>query len=45
MHGLIVKAEQNEGRIELPLDRIDVDEDSPHAELLEDYRHWLRNCQ
>jgi len=45
MHGLICKAEQNGERIELPLDRIDVDKGSPHAQLLEDYRHWLWNCQ
>jgi hypothetical protein len=45
MHGLICKAEQNGGRIELPLDRIDVAEDSPQDQLLEDYRHWLATCQ
>ena len=45
MYGLIVKAEQNGGRIELPLDRIDVAEDSPQNQLLEDYRHWLATCQ
>ena len=45
MHGLICKAEQQGRRIELPLDRIDVAEDSPHYQLLEDYRHWLWNCQ
>jgi Calcium binding len=45
MCGLICKAEQNGARIELPLDRIDVDEGSPHAQLLEDYRHWLATCQ
>ena len=44
MYGLIVKAEQNGARIELPLDRIDVADDSPHAQLLEDYRYWLWNC-
>ncbi len=45
MYGLICKAEQNGERIELPLDRIDVAENSPHAQLLEDYRHWLATCQ
>ena len=45
MYGLICKAEQNGGRIELPLDRIDVGEGSPQHQLLEDYRHWLWNCQ
>ena len=45
MHGLIVKAEQNGEKIELPLDRIDVEEDSPQHQLLEDYRHWLWNSQ
>ncbi len=45
MYGLISKAEQNGERIELPLDRIDVAEDSPQKQLLEDYRHWLWNCQ
>jgi hypothetical protein len=45
MYGLICKAEQNGERIELPLDRINVEEVSPHYQLLEDYRHWLWNCQ
>lgn len=45
MYGLICKAEQNGERIELPLDRIDVEGGSPHAQLLEDYRHWLWHCQ
>jgi hypothetical protein len=45
MHGLIVKAEQNGHRIELPLDRIDVEEGSPYSQLLEDYRHWQATCQ
>ena len=45
MHGLICKAEQNGERIELPLDRIDVAEDGTHYQMLEDYRHWLWNCQ
>lgn len=45
MHGLICKAEQNGHRIELPLDRIDVKDDSPLYQLLEDYRHWLWTCQ
>jgi hypothetical protein len=45
MHGLIVKAEQNGHRIELPLDRIDVPEGSPYYGLLEDYRHWQATCQ
>ncbi len=44
MHGLICKVKQNKARIELPLDRIDVTEDSPHAQLLEDYRQRLWNC-
>jgi hypothetical protein len=45
MHGLICKVEQNGEQIELPLDGIDVAKGSPHAQLLEDYRHWLWNCQ
>jgi hypothetical protein len=45
MHGLICKAEQDDHRIELPLDRIDVVKGSPYYQLLEDYRHWLWNCQ
>jgi hypothetical protein len=45
MNGLICKAEQNGHRIELPLDRIDAVEGSPQDQLLEDYRHWLWNCQ
>ncbi len=45
MYGLICKAEQNGRRIELPLDRIDVEEGSPHYQLLEDNRHWLWNGQ
>lgn len=45
MYGLICKAEQNGEKIELPLDRIDVEEGSPAYQLLEDYRHWLSNCQ
>jgi hypothetical protein len=44
-YGLICKAEQNGERIELPLGRIDVEEGSPSYQLLEDYRHWLWNCQ
>jgi hypothetical protein len=43
MYGLICKAIQDEERIELPLDRIDVPENSPNRQLLEDYRWWLRN--
>lgn len=43
MYGLICKAEQNGERIELPLDRIDVSDDGPSRQLLEDYRHWMRN--
>ncbi len=43
MYGLICKAEQNGKRIELPLDRIDVSDDSPNRQLLEDYRYWMRN--
>ena len=45
MYGLICKAEQNGHRLELPLDRIDVPKGSPQDQLLEDYRHWLWNCQ
>lgn len=45
MYGLICKAEQNGERIELPLDRINVQEGSPAYQLLEDYRHWLATCQ
>src|SRR3712207_3969175 len=40
MYGLIVKAEQDGHRIELPLNRINVEEGSPQYQLLEDYRHW-----
>jgi hypothetical protein len=43
MYGLICEAEQNGEKIELPLDRIDVEEDSPLYQLLEDYRLWLWN--
>lgn len=42
-YGLICKGEQNGERIELPLDRIDVPEDSPNRQLLEDYSYWMRN--
>ena len=45
MHGLICKAEQNGGRIELPLDRIDVEKGTQADQLLEDYRHWQATCQ
>lgn len=45
MYGLICKATQKGEKIELPLDRIDVEESSPHYQLLEDYREWLANCQ
>ena len=45
MHGLICKAAQKGEKIELPLDRIDVEESSPHYQLLEDYNCWLANCQ
>jgi hypothetical protein len=45
MHGLICKASQKGEKIELPLDRIDVQESSPHFQLLEDYICWLANCQ
>jgi hypothetical protein len=44
-YGLICKAEQGGERIELPLGRIDVEQSSPHYQLLEDYRHWLSNGQ
>ena len=43
MYGLICKAIQNDERIELPLDRLDVADDSPNRQLLEDYRFWVRN--
>ena len=43
MYGLICEAEQKGEKIELPLDRIDVEEDSPLYQLLEDYRLWLWN--
>jgi hypothetical protein len=43
MYDLVCKAEQNGGRIELPLDRIDVPDGSPSRQLLEDYRWWMRN--
>jgi hypothetical protein len=43
MYGLICKAVQNDERIELPLDRIDVAGDGPNRQLLEDYRYWVRN--
>jgi hypothetical protein len=43
VYGSICKAEQDGGRIELPLDRIDVPDDSPNRQLLEDYRYWMRN--
>jgi len=42
-YGLICKAEQAGERIELPLDRINVPEDSPNRQLLEDYRCRMRN--
>lgn len=45
MHGLICNAIQKGEKIELPLDRIDVEESSPCYQLLEDYREWLANCQ
>ena len=45
MYGLICKAEQNDEKIELPLDRIEVSKDSPNYQLLEDYRWWMRNYQ
>jgi hypothetical protein len=45
MHGLVIKAEQQGHRIELPLDRIDVPEGSPYSQLLEDYRLWQATCQ
>jgi hypothetical protein len=43
MYGLICKAVQKDERIELPLDRIDVADDSPNRQLLEDYCYWARN--
>jgi hypothetical protein len=43
MYGLICLAVQNGARIEVPLDRIDVKQDSPNYRLLEDYRYWLHN--
>jgi hypothetical protein len=45
MFGLICKAVQKGEQIELPLERIVVEADTPYFQLLEDYRHWLRNCQ
>jgi hypothetical protein len=45
MHGLICKAFQKGEKIELPLDRIDVEKSSPYFQLLEDYNYWLANCQ
>jgi hypothetical protein len=45
MHGLICKASRKGEKIELPLDRIDVEESSPYFQLLEDYNYWLANCQ
>jgi hypothetical protein len=45
MYGLIVKAEQNGGRIELHLDCIDVAEENPQHQLLENNRHWQATCQ
>jgi hypothetical protein len=44
-YGLICKASQKGEKIELPLDHIDVEESSPHFQLLEDYSYWLANCQ
>jgi len=41
--GLICKVIQNGERIELPLDRIGVAEDSPNRRLLEDYGYWFPN--
>jgi hypothetical protein len=40
-YGLICKAVQNGGRIELPLARIDVAADSPNRQLLDDYHYWF----
>lgn len=45
MYGLICKAIQKGEKVELPLDRIDVEESSRHYQLLEDYREWLANWQ
>jgi len=45
MHGLICKTSQKGEKIELPLARIDVEESSPHYQLLDDYNYWLANCQ
>lgn len=41
MYGLICKADQNGERIELPLDHIEVEGDSPNRQLLDDYRSWV----
>src|SRR5262245_17966970 len=41
MYGLICKAVQNGERIELPLARIDVAEDGPNRQLLDDYHYWF----
>jgi hypothetical protein len=45
MYGLICKAEQNGERIELPLDRIEVQSSDPNRQLLDDYRFWFANWQ
>ena len=44
-NGLICKVVQNGERIELPVDRIDVEESSPCYQLLEDYSYWCVNYQ
>jgi hypothetical protein len=43
MHALTGKAAQSGAKVELPLDRIDLAEGSPHLQLLGGYRHRLWN--
>ncbi len=45
MYGLICKAVQNEERIELPLDRIELSKGDPNRQLVDDYRYWISNYQ
>jgi hypothetical protein len=42
-YGLICKAVQNEKRIELPLDRIEVARRDPNRQLVADYAFWFAN--
>jgi hypothetical protein len=41
--GLICKAKQKDGRIELPLDRIEVARGNPNRQLVDDYSFWFAN--